>query len=156
MIAPRAAYFAWRVTVHGCTVDDNTASSPLRLKRLMVTPPKSRAGHGAASSSSAQHQRSGQDSGVIQLRRAFRLFASALVVSSRHAEKTASSKRAEEARAGSVDELVKKKQAIRMAAAAVEGRLRGNAREDEALRSRLRSQPCVGGRRKRKFADCVP
>ena len=52
----------------------------------------------------------------------------------------------------SIQLMIKHKQSVRRTATILEGKLRGNVKESEALHCTLRSQPCVVGGRKRKFS----
>jgi hypothetical protein len=105
---------------------------------------------------------------VTNLRRAFRSFASALIVAVRQAEICAASIDASSCkstheqlatgnepskdRLGEALRLVlAQKQSLRRKATLLEERLRGNVKESEALYCCLRSTPCVNGR-KRKFS----
>mmetsp|Transcript_30894 Transcript_30894/g.55984 ORF Transcript_30894/g.55984 Transcript_30894/m.55984 type:complete len:132 (-) Transcript_30894:1487-1882(-) len=97
---------------------------------------------------------SSDQDGAFNVRRSFRSFASSLIVAARQAEKVAAmsgpdtplDKTAKEA----VEMILKQRQSVRRTATILEGKLRGNVKESEALHCCLRSQPCVGGR-KRKF-----
>ena len=116
---------------------------------------------------------SAADAPSRNLRRAFRSFASALIVAARQAEKKVdgtnddskpSSKddnkssdktkveEKKDALQTSVETILKLRQTLRTTATKLEDRLRGNIRESEALQCCLKSQACVVGGRKRKFA----
>ena len=96
--------------------------------------------------------------GALNVRKSFRSFASSLIVAARQAEKVAAAggigaskaKTTKDPLEESVVMMLDKKKAVRRAATFLEGKLRGNVKESEALHCCLRSQPCVGGR-KRKF-----
>mmetsp|Transcript_28242 Transcript_28242/g.83208 ORF Transcript_28242/g.83208 Transcript_28242/m.83208 type:complete len:133 (-) Transcript_28242:93-491(-) len=98
-----------------------------------------------------------EDPTSTRLRRAWRSFASSLVVAARAAEKsakTASAKgSATEAEKKAVDDalvtMLRARSELRRVGSLVEARLRGNAKETEALELCLRSQPCIGRKRKR-------
>ena len=93
------------------------------------------------------------------MRRSFRSFPSSLLIAAKGAEKLASKpktveeeKRAQEELIHGVTSALKYRQNVREQTASLEGKLRGNnAKELQALHCMLRSQPCVGGR-KRKFS----
>lgn len=99
---------------------------------------------------------------VSNVRRAFREFNSALMLVSKQAgDITASGACAISTKEvsdnntvikGPLDEvaavIVKRKQSLRSNAAILEAVLRGNVKESEALQCCLRSQPCVGGRKR--------
>ena len=100
-----------------------------------------------------------ENDAVSNVRRAFREYTTALVLVSRQAG-TSSGVDASSGRRTSADEnttntpleeaaaqLVKRKQSLRSNATLLEGKLRGNVKESEALQCSLRSQPCVGGRK---------
>mmetsp|Transcript_19344 Transcript_19344/g.33189 ORF Transcript_19344/g.33189 Transcript_19344/m.33189 type:complete len:132 (+) Transcript_19344:65-460(+) len=100
--------------------------------------------------------------GAINVRRSFRSFASALIVAARQAEKVAAtsvpgtpatkeSAAHDKTLKDAVEMILKQRQTLRRTATMLEGKLRGNVKESEALHCCFRSQPCVGGR-KRKFA----
>jgi hypothetical protein len=106
--------------------------------------------------------------GVTNVRRAFRQFASALVVAVRQAEVVAASidtnsgkSTREQSATGNdpskdrLDEALHavglQRQTLRKTATVLEAQLRGNVKESEALYCCLKSTPCVDGR-KRKFS----
>ena len=123
------------------------------------------------------------NSDAYSLRKAFRSFASSLIVAARQAEKVAAASektnnksspdnnnnnKGKETTTGdvkeaktesdintplqtSVETILKQRQTVRSTATLLEGRLRGNVKESEALHCCLKSQPCVVGGRKRKF-----
>ena len=122
------------------------------------------------------------NSDAYSLRKAFRTFASSLIVAARQAEKVAAASektnnksspdnnnnKGKETSTGdvkeaktesdintplqtSVETILKQRQTVRSTATLLEGRLRGNVKESEALHCCLKSQPCVVGGRKRKF-----
>ena len=122
------------------------------------------------------------NSDAYSLRKAFRSFASSLIVAARQAEKVAAASektnnksspdnnnnKGKEITTGdvkeaktesdintplqtSVETILKQRQTVRSTATLLEGRLRGNVKESEALHCCLKSQPCVVGGRKRKF-----
>ena len=120
------------------------------------------------------------NSDAYSLRKAFRSFASSLIVAARQAEKVAAASEktnnksspdnnnskgketdnVKEAKTESdintplqtsVETILKQRQTVRSTATLLEGRLRGNVKESEALHCCLKSQPCVVGGRKRKF-----
>ena len=124
-----------------------------------------------SSSNESTYARANKSLDKDGVRRAFRSFASALIVAARHAEKVAiaggsvtpqiSNTTSDKSKAGnnkngkdpldeSVGMVIKQRHGFRRAVVILEGKLRGNAKESEALHCCLRSQPCVGGR-KRKF-----
>jgi len=107
------------------------------------------------------------------LRRAFRSFASALIVAARQAEKKVDANNNDESKPSSKDDnkssektkaeekdplqssvetILKLRQTLRTTATKLENTLRGNLKESVALQCCLKSQPCVVGGRKRKFA----
>ena len=98
---------------------------------------------------------------MVNMRRSFRSFTHSLIIAARGAEKLElKPKTVEEGkRAQAQDELIhgvksalKHRQNLREQTASLEGKLTGNnAKELQALHCMLRSQPCVGGR-KRKFS----
>ncbi|KAL7443107.1 hypothetical protein ACHAXH_008631 [Discostella pseudostelligera] len=104
---------------------------------------------------------------VSNMRRAFTDYTTALIYASRHAgsvssESTKVKPADENDIAGAAEKIkdpleeaaaliVKRKQALRSNATLLEGKLRGNVKESEALQCCLRSQPCVSGR-KRTFS----
>ena len=96
------------------------------------------------------------------VRRSFRNYVSALIMATRTAEKAATASNSEpsfkentiildKSIKDSVDTMVRQRQVLRQATTMLEGKLRGNMKESEALLCCLKSQPCVGGERKRKF-----
>ena len=106
-----------------------------------------------------------------KLRRAFRSFASALIVAARQAEKKVDgndeskpsskddNKSSDKTKVeekdplqSSVETILKLRQTLRTTATKLEDKLRGNVIESEALQCCLSSKPCVVGGRKRKFA----
>eukprot|EP00956_Cyclotella_meneghiniana_P020320 scaffold35611_cov32-Cyclotella_meneghiniana.AAC.1 len=108
---------------------------------------------------SAETKKTKPDNSVTSLRRTFRSYASSLSLAAR-----AASKLVEEApgKATDVKETQKNfkdgvkhtlllRQSLREKSALLEGKLRGNAKESQALHCMLRSQPCVSGV-KRKFS----
>lgn len=118
----------------------------------------------ATSSPSTDVTKSNDDS-AASLRKSFRSFASALIVTARSAEKVvaaditatdpAKRKAAKDAQTqldSAVQMILKQRQSVRRTATLLESKLRGNVKESEALHCCLRSQPCVGGGRKRKFS----
>mmetsp|Transcript_33806 Transcript_33806/g.72061 ORF Transcript_33806/g.72061 Transcript_33806/m.72061 type:complete len:134 (-) Transcript_33806:297-698(-) len=93
--------------------------------------------------------------GAFNVRRSFRSFASALIVAARQAEKVAAASgpdtlATDKTTKETVDMILKQRQSVRRTATILEGKLRGNVKESEALHCFLRSQPCVRGK-KRKF-----
>jgi len=114
--------------------------------------------------------KSSDKDGAANVRKAFRSFTSALIVAARQAEnvvtaggtkmspvnttpgtKTTGGKSTKDPLEEAVGMVLKQRVALRRTATLLEGKLRGNAKESEALQCCLRSQPCVGGR-KRQFA----
>ena len=107
-----------------------------------------------------------------KLRRAFRSFASALIVAARQAEKKVDANNNDDSKPSSKDDkssdktkvdekdqlqssvetVLKLRQTLRTTATKLEDTLRGNVKESEALQCSISSQPCVVGGRKRKFA----
>jgi len=115
----------------------------------------------AASKSSSANEatepspNSSDKDGAFNVRRSFRSFASALIVAARQAEKVAATSGSDKPAPDkttkeAIEMILKQRQAVRRMATILEGKLRGNVKESEALHCCLRSQPCVGGR-KRKF-----
>ncbi len=122
---------------------------------------------GAAKSSgkpaAKQSSSSSNDNAAHNVRRAFRSFESSVIVAVRQAEKVASSSTKERSSSSgdtaaksqmdeSIELMIKHKQSVRRTATLLEGKIRGNVKESEALHCTLRSQPCVVGGRKRKFS----
>ena len=116
--------------------------------------------------SNAEKPNSRDINAVKNLRRDFRQFASSLSVVARSVEKQElmkeqpSSENKERAKEeaklkhdleNGLKTTLTYRQSIREKTALLEGKLRGNAKESEALHCMLRSTPCVGGR-KRKFS----
>ena len=115
---------------------------------------------------------SSADAPSRNLRRAFRSFASALIVAARQAEKKVDANNNDESKPSSKDDkssdkskveekdqlqssvetVLKLRQTLRTTATKLEDTLRGNVKESEAMLASLKSQPCVVGGRKRKFA----
>ena len=116
---------------------------------------------------------SAADAPSRNLRRAFRSFASALIVAARQAEKKVDANNNDESKPSSKDDnkssdktkveekdplqssvetIIKLRQTLRTTATKLEDKLRGNLIESDALQCCLKSQPCVVGGRKRKFA----
>ncbi len=96
---------------------------------------------------------------VNGLRRSFRAFASTLSIAANAADKISL---ASELNSGSVEDqgaqtqlkngvkmTLNARQAMRERASLLEGKLRGNSKESEALHCMLRSQPCVGGEKRK-------
>jgi hypothetical protein len=117
------------------------------------------------------------DGGTIDAKRSFRAFASSLIVAVRQAELVATASGVVDASSSSssgkivtreqsdaaskpakdrlIEALVvvqRQRQSLRRHATFLEGKLRGNVKESEALHCCLRSTPCVVGGRKRKFS----
>ena len=113
------------------------------------------------SSEAASAIKSADKDAVMNVRRSFRSFASSLIVAARQAEKVAATKSsgsdtvADKSLEEAVQMILKQRQAVRRTATLLEGTLRGNISQSEALHCCLRSQPCVGGR-KRKFTLINP
>jgi len=111
---------------------------------------------------------SAADAPSRNLRRAFRSFASALIVAARQAEKKVDANNKPSSKddkssdktkveekdqlQSSVETVLKLRQTLRTTATKLEDTLRGNVKESEALQCCLSSQPCIIGGRKRKFA----
>ena len=115
---------------------------------------------------------SATDAPSKNLRRAFRSFASALIVAARQAEKVGNANNNDESKPSSKDDkssdktkveekdplqssvetVLKLRQTLRTTATKLEALMKGNVKESEALQCCLKSQPCVVGGRKRKFA----
>ena len=115
---------------------------------------------------------SATDAPSRNLRRAFRSFASALIVAARQAEKVVNANNNDESKPSSKDDkssdktkveekdplqssvetVLKLRQTLRTTATKLEALMKGNVKETEALQCCLKSQPCVVGGRKRKFA----
>ena len=116
---------------------------------------------------------SSADAPSRNLRRAFRSFASALIVAARQAEKKVDANNNDDSKPSSkndnkssdkpkveekdplqssVETILKLRQTLRTTATKLEDTLRGNHIESEALQCCLKSQPRVVGGRKRKFA----
>ena len=106
-----------------------------------------------------KHETKRQDDNFMDdLSRNFRSFSSALSTAIRAAEKLGSEsktdqeeKKAQQELIGGIKVAMKYRQVVREKTSILEGKLRGNAKESQALHCMLRSQPCVGGR-KRKFS----
>ncbi len=101
----------------------------------------------------SQQQPSENDT-VSNMRRAFRDYTVALVNLSRQAGNVSGEDKSVDERITSNDPLleaaavtVKRKQSLRDEATLLEGALRGNVKESEALHCCVSSQPCVGGRK---------
>lgn len=114
------------------------------------------------------------DGASRSLRKAFRSYASSLIVAARQAEKmvvataatvqkgkddtkakgsaTEAEKKDADPLHASVQQILKHKQLVRRTATLLEDQLRGNVKESEALQCTLKSQPCIVGGRKRKFS----
>jgi hypothetical protein len=91
---------------------------------------------------------------VSNVRRAFRDYTAALFYASRQAGNNVGEYKSADERITITDPLqeaaaviVKRKQSLRNNATLLEGTLRGNVKESEALHCCLKSQPCVGGRK---------
>ena len=115
---------------------------------------------------------SATDAPSKNLRRAFRSFASALIVAARQAEKVGNANNNDDSKPSSKDDkssdktkveekdplqssvetVLKLRQTLRTTATKLEALMKGNVKESEALQCCLKSQPCVVGGRKRKFA----
>ena len=115
---------------------------------------------------------SATDAPSKNLRRAFRSFASALIVAARQADKSVGDANNDESKPSSKDDkssdkikveekdplqssvetVLKLRQTLRTTATKLEALMKGNVKETEALQCCLKSQPCVVGGRKRKFA----
>jgi hypothetical protein len=120
--------------------------------------------HNNRSSGSEKQEAQQESNPVTSLRKTFRSYASTLTLAARSAEKLLAKKanpsdvatteldpKIREDLKNSVKMTLKMKQALREQTALIEGNLRGNAKESEALHCMLRSQPCAGGK-KRKFS----
>lgn len=100
----------------------------------------------------------GNETAASNVRKAFRSYESALIVCIRQAEKAPPAASSPDKAGGndpvggSLDIMLKHRQTLRRTSALLEGKLRGNAKESEALHCSLRSRPCVVGGRKRKFS----
>ncbi|KAL3802348.1 hypothetical protein HJC23_007173 [Cyclotella cryptica] len=98
---------------------------------------------------------------VTGLRRSFRAFASTLTIAAKAADKISLASESNSGAGANKEPHVQLKdgvkmtlnarQAMRERASLLEGKLRGNLKESEALHCMLRSQPCVGGK-KRTFS----
>ena len=129
----------------------------------------------ASSKNPSTINESSADGASRSLRKAFRSYASSLIVAARQAEKmvvaTAATvqKGKDDTKAkgsatvkeekkdtdplhASVQQILKHKQLVRRTATLLEDQLRGNVKESEALQCTLKSQPCIVGGRKRKFS----
>ena len=100
----------------------------------------------------------GDDHNATRLRRSWRALASSLVVAARAAEKVAQSgglddpKAAKEKKAmdEALEQTLRARADLTRQAALCEAKLRGNAKETEALECSMRSGPSVGVKRKRE------
>ena len=118
----------------------------------------------SSTESSAGSSPSSRAETLRSLRKAFHTYATSLIVASRTAceNAAAASGGASKAASGGADDIkpvkeavefmLQQRQLVRQSATMLEGKLRGNVKESEALLCCLKSQPCVGvGGRKRKF-----
>ena len=112
-------------------------------------------------SGSIEERKSSQDENcAASLRRSFRSFVSSLIVAARSAEKLShvgtaanngTGKSTQESQSqfdSAVKIILQQRQSVRQTASLLEGKLRGNAKESEALLCSLQSLPCVGVKRK--------
>ena len=112
---------------------------------------------GNSMNSTAQQSSGADDPSAARLRRAWRSLASNLVVAARAAEKVAKAGGVDEAPTkdkksmdDSIDHVLRARTDISRQAALCEAKLRGNAREMEALECSMKSTSSAGIKRKRK------
>ncbi|KAL9188646.1 hypothetical protein ACHAXT_007024 [Thalassiosira profunda] len=135
---------------------------------MSSTPKKDESTEGSSESPSKKSAE--KDDAVTRLNKSFRTYSSSMVMATKQAKKmadlqgegkakskdkkgAADRKQAEGQLKLAAEALIKYRQQVRQTVTALEGKIRGNAKESEALECSLRSQPCIGGRaRKRKFA----
>ena len=100
---------------------------------------------------------SGEDHTATRLRRSWRALASSLVVAARAAEKVAKNGGLDDPKASkekkamdeALEQTLRARADLTRQAALCEAKLRGNAKETEALECSMRSGPSVGVKRKR-------